>query len=140
MNPNPINPKNLWKPFLIAAALAFVYAAVLLKLGADWWTDENYSHGLLVPFVIGGIVYLEFDELKKAVSKPAVVAGFGLIIGAFFLLLGGTLGAELVHAAHFLSRDARRNYNLFFRRENFEIARRAVRFTALGDSDSADYL
>ena len=95
MNPNPINPKNLWKPFLIAAALAFVYAAVLLKLGADWWTDENYSHGLLVPFVIGGIIYLEFDELKKAVSKPSVVAGFGLIIGAFFLLLGGTLGAEL---------------------------------------------
>lgn len=65
MNSFVANPKNLWKPFLIAAALAFVYAAVLTKLGRDWWTDENYSHGLLVPFVIGYIVFLEFDELKK---------------------------------------------------------------------------
>ena len=95
MNPSALNFKDLWKPFVIAAALAFVYATVLTKLGKDWWTDENYSHGLLVPFVIGGIVYLEFGELKKAVSKPSVFGGFALIIFALLLLLGGTLGAEL---------------------------------------------
>ncbi len=95
MNSSAVNFKSLWKPFLIAAALAFVYATVLAKLGFDWWTDENYSHGLLVPFVIGYIVYLEFDDLKKAVSKPSIFAGFGLITFALFLLLGGTLGAEL---------------------------------------------
>ena len=61
----------LWKPFLIASALAFVYATVLAKLGADWWTDENYSHGLLVPFVIGYIIWLEFDELKKLAKNPS---------------------------------------------------------------------
>jgi len=95
MNSSIINPKNLWKPFLIAAALAFVYATVLAKLGRDWWTDENYSHGLLVPFVIGYIVYLEFDTLKKALSKPSVWFGGLLIAFALLLLLGGTLGAEL---------------------------------------------
>jgi exosortase D (VPLPA-CTERM-specific) len=95
MNTFAFDFKNLWKPFLIAAALAFVYATVLVKLGRDWWTDENYSHGLLVPFVIGYIVYLEFDELKKVVSKPSFLFGFGLIAFALLMLLGGTLGAEL---------------------------------------------
>ena len=79
----------------MAAALAFVYATVLAKLGRDWWTDENYSHGLLVPFVIGYIVHLEFDSLKKARSKPAAVFGALLILFALVMLLGGTLGAEL---------------------------------------------
>ena len=95
MNTPALNFKDLWKPFSVAAALAFVYATVLAKLGFDWWTDENYSHGLLVPPVIGYIIYLEFDELKKAVSKPSVLFGGALITFALLMLLGGTLGAEL---------------------------------------------
>jgi len=90
-----INFQKLWRPVFLAAALAFLYANVLAKLGFDWWTDENYSHGLLVPFVIGFIVWSEFDELKKAAGKPSVVFGFALILFALLLLLGGTLGAEL---------------------------------------------
>ena len=57
--------------------------------------DENYSHGLLVPFVIGYIVYLEFDELKDAVSNPSFLFGGALVLFALVMLLGGTLGAEL---------------------------------------------
>jgi len=95
MNSSAINFKNLWKPFLIAAALAFVYATVLVKLGGDWWRDENYSHGLLVPFVIGYIVWLEFDTLRNAPKNPSVWLGCGLIFLALLMLLGGTLGAEL---------------------------------------------
>jgi len=95
MNSPELNPKNLWKPFFIAAALAFVYATVIAKLGVDWWTDENYSHGLLVPFVIGYIIYLEYDRLKNAAGKPLLGFGFALITFALLMLLGGTLGAEL---------------------------------------------
>ncbi|HLM59645.1 MAG TPA: EpsI family protein [Pyrinomonadaceae bacterium] len=95
MNTYSLNPKTLWKPFLIGAALAFVYATVLAKLGRDWWTDENYSHGLLVPFVIGYIVYLEFDSLRDAAGKPLFALGVTMITLALLMLLGGTLGAEL---------------------------------------------
>ena len=95
MNSSAINFKNLWLPVLIAAALAFLYANVLAKLGYDWWTDENYSHGLLVPFIIGFIVWIEFEDLKKAVERPKFWLGFGAVLFALFLLLGGTLGAEL---------------------------------------------
>ena len=95
MNSNSINLKSLWKPVLIGLALAFLYANVLAKLGKDWWTDENYSHGLLVPFVIGFIVWMEFDELQKVFKKPKFWFGSGLILAALLMLLGGTLGAEL---------------------------------------------
>ena len=66
-----------------------------MKLGRDWWTDDNYSHGLLVPFVIGYIVWLEFDKLKTARRKPQIWLGGGFILFALLMLFGGTLGAEL---------------------------------------------
>lgn len=95
MNSPFANPQKLWQPVLIAAALTFLYANVLAKLGFDWWTDENYSHGLLVPFVIGFIVWSEFDALKKAVGNPQVLLGGALVSVALLMFLGGTLGAEL---------------------------------------------
>jgi exosortase len=95
MNSSAINFNKLWRPFLVAAALCFLYANVFVKLVRDWWTDDNYSHGLLVPFVIGYIVWLEFYALKKAIAKPQFLLGGAAILFALLMLLGGTLGAEL---------------------------------------------
>ncbi len=95
MKSNEINSNFIWKPLLICTALAFLYANVSAKLGRDWWTDENYSHGLLVPFVIGFVVWAEFDELKKLITKPNFWLGFSVTLLALAMLLGGTLGAEL---------------------------------------------
>lgn len=95
MDSSTANYKNFWKPLAVAVVLCFLYASVLMKLGLDWWTDENYSHGLLVPFVIGYIISLEFDDLKRAVGKPLFWFGGGVILFALLMLLGGTLGAEL---------------------------------------------
>jgi exosortase D (VPLPA-CTERM-specific) len=95
MTASNLKIQNLWKPFLVATALAFLYATVLAKLGRDWWTDENYSHGLLVPFVIGYIVWLEFGALKKTAKNPSAWQGFAIVAAALFALLVGILGAEL---------------------------------------------
>jgi exosortase D (VPLPA-CTERM-specific) len=86
--------KNLWKPSLVALAVVFLYATVLTKLVGHWWTDENYSHGLLVPFIIGYVIWFKFGKLKKAPKIPQFWIGGGLIIFALMMLLGGTLGAE----------------------------------------------
>ncbi len=80
---------------MIGCALAFLYANVLAKLGRDWWTDENYSHGLLVPFVIGFIIWMESDDLQKIPKTPKFLLGGGVILFAILMLLGGSLGAEL---------------------------------------------
>ena len=95
MNPSAAQLKNLWKPLSIAAALTFLYFNVLVKLARDWWTDENYSHGLLVPLVIGFIVWAEFDELRKLARKPKFLFGASVVSSALLLLFAGTLGAEL---------------------------------------------
>jgi exosortase D (VPLPA-CTERM-specific) len=87
--------KQFLKPSLVAVSVAFLYVLVLTKLLQDWWTDENYSHGLLVPFVIGYIVWLEFPLLKKNLTKSNIWLGLAAIISAILMLLAGTLGAEL---------------------------------------------
>ncbi len=84
-----------WQPLIIALSLLFLYAGVLVRLGKNWWTDENYSHGLLVPFVIGFIIWMEFDELKKVRQVASVWLGGSIVVGAFLMFLAGTLSAEL---------------------------------------------
>lgn len=87
--------KNLWRTLAIVFALVFLYASVLAKLSHDWWTDENYSHGLLIPFVIGYILWAEREKLRQAHRKPSLLWGGTAILLAVFGLWAGVAGAEL---------------------------------------------
>lgn len=89
--------RTLWKPAAIFAAISFLYLPVLMKLGRDWWTDENYSHGLLVPFIIGFMLWTERERLERAarVSHPSLWLGGASIILGIMALWAGTAGAEL---------------------------------------------
>ncbi len=91
----PNNSLDLAKTAAITAAVVFLYATVLAKLGLDWWSDENYSHGLLVPFVIGIIVWKQWDELRSIARHQSILAGSFAVVAAILLLFAGTLGAEL---------------------------------------------
>jgi exosortase len=88
-------PRQLWKPIVIIAALGFVYASVLVKLGRDWWEDENYSHGLLVPFIVGYILWSERDRLRRTLARPGLWWGGVAVVSALLMLWAGTAGAEL---------------------------------------------
>src|SRR2546422_1068816 len=87
--------RKLYQPLAIAVALVFVYFTVLLKLGRDWWNDQNYSHGLLIPFVIGYILWHERDRFHEAPIAPALCWGSIGIGFSFVALWAGTTGAEL---------------------------------------------
>jgi exosortase len=87
--------QNLWKPLAITAALAFVYFSVLRKLGYDWWTDENYSHGLLIPVIIGYILWTERERLGRVTPRPSLLWGGLIVVFAMLSLWVGTAGAEL---------------------------------------------
>lgn len=87
--------RKLYKPLTIAAALAFVYFAVLAKLGRDWWNDENYSHGLLIPFIIGYIIWQDRKKLEEHHGQPATWFGAIGIVFGLLALWAGTAGAEL---------------------------------------------
>lgn len=79
----------------VAAAVFFVYATVLVKLGGQWWVDENYSHGLLIPFIIGYILWSERERLARATVRPRLLWGGACVVLAVLMLWAGTAGAEL---------------------------------------------
>src|SRR5260370_38053836 len=83
------------QPAAIAVALAFVYFTELEKLGRDWWNDENYSHGFLIPFVIGYILWQERKRFQSAPTRPAIWFGAIGVTVSLLALWAGTAGAEL---------------------------------------------
>jgi exosortase len=82
-------------PALIAAALGFAYSTVLGKLASQWWTDENYSHGLLIPFIIAYILWSARAQLVVASKRPALLWGGASVAFALVVLWAGSAGAEL---------------------------------------------
>jgi exosortase len=88
-------PRKLWQPILLAGATVFAYWGVLARLGRFWWEDENYSHGLLIPFVIGYLLWAERDRLAGIEKRPRVVWGTLGTVAALAALWVGTAGAEL---------------------------------------------
>lgn len=92
---NQIVRTNLWKILALGCALVFAYATVLQKLFNDWWNDENYSHGLLIPFIIGYILWSQRDRFARTARSTNVVMGLSAVGLALAGLWAGTAGAEL---------------------------------------------
>ena len=87
--------RNIWRVLAISAAIIFAYAFVLAKLGHDWWTDENYSHGLLIPFIIAYILWSQRHRLTRETVRPSSLWGGIAVMCGLFALWAGTAGAEL---------------------------------------------
>ena len=87
--------KKLWQGLAISFAVIFAYATVLAKLVHDWWTDENYSHGLLIPFIIGYIIWSQREKLARVPARPVLLLGGAAILVALVALWAGVAGAEL---------------------------------------------
>lgn len=90
-----IAASTIAKPLILAAAIVFAYASVLARLGLVWWEDENYSHGLLIPFVIGYMLWAERERLAGEPPRPSLWLGAAGILLGLFGLWAGTAGAEL---------------------------------------------
>ena len=87
--------KRLWQGIAISFAIVFAYATVLVKLVRDWWTDENYSHGLLIPFIIGYILWTQREKIASIPVKSSTFLGGAVVILGLLGLWAGVAGAEL---------------------------------------------
>ena len=87
--------KRLWQGIAISFAIVFAYATVLVKLVRDWWTDENYSHGLLIPFIIGYILWTQREKFARVPVKSSTFLGGTAVILGLLGLWAGVAGAEL---------------------------------------------
>ena len=83
-----------WQGALLVAVLLALYAPVLVRLVRQWYTDPDYSHGFLVPFLSLYLIWEKRDKLAQVARKPSNW-GILLVAGSLGLLFLGSLGAEL---------------------------------------------
>ncbi len=86
---------NRW--WLLAAtgiALAACYASAIAGMVGQWSSDEDMSHGFVVPVVIAWIVWRERARWSKLPVEPSSW-GIALLMAAAALDLAGAAGAGL---------------------------------------------
>ena len=79
---------------ILVALLALIYGGILRDLVRDWWEDENYSHGFLVPVFSGYVVWQQRERLRGLVTDGSWYGVPVLLAGVAALILGD-VGAEL---------------------------------------------
>jgi exosortase len=78
---------------LVLPLLIWMYFTIVPKMVMDWYNDENYSHGFLVPIIAGYFFWQRWPELKDRLVKPDGL-GLAVIIFGLLQLLAAWLGTE----------------------------------------------
>jgi len=79
---------------MLSVCFVFLYHHTFRGLMYDWSADDNYSHGFLIPFIAGYMIWQKKAQLEKIVSKPSHW-GLVFILSGIFLHIAGNIGAEL---------------------------------------------
>jgi exosortase len=76
--------------FLLAMAVpyGFLYARVVPDMVRQWYHDDNYSHGFLVPLISAWFIYERREALLKAAARPWNPGWAVLLFGLGQLLAG----------------------------------------------------
>jgi exosortase len=73
--------------------LAGAYYSIVPPMVEQWYGDDNYSHGFIVPLIAGYFLYERREGLKKTLVLPWG-PGIFLIVAGVVQLLAGWLGTE----------------------------------------------
>ncbi|MHB8544682.1 MAG: exosortase, partial [Leptospirales bacterium] len=82
--------------FICAGAAILLSWHNILKLADDWQTLPAYSHGILVPFVVLLLIYLDRERLAGLSDTPS---SWGIVwtgTGILFLLVGTWSGLDFI--------------------------------------------
>jgi exosortase D (VPLPA-CTERM-specific) len=78
---------------LIILALVWFYWPALVSLANSLTTSEDYSFGLLLPFVSAYVVYLKWPKLRRRVWQPSWTGLLIIAVGFVIYMLGDLAGA-----------------------------------------------
>ena len=63
--------KRYFPIILISTIVIAIYFQVIIEMVAQWWDDSNYSHGLLIPFVSGYLIWQKKESLQNIILKKS---------------------------------------------------------------------
>jgi len=86
--------RNTWLACAIIGCVILLYAPVLLSLVRQWWSEPDYSHGFVIPFISAYSLWRRRDALRQVEKRPSWT-GMLVIIASLGVLCLGTVGAEL---------------------------------------------
>lgn len=78
---------------LLLGGIALLYGTIVPPMVGDWYHDENYSHGFIVPLVAGYFVYTRWRLLGKTAIRPTGL-GLAIVVLALMQLVLAWLGTE----------------------------------------------
>ena len=71
---------------VVAISFLVLYHHVITKLIHDWSIDGNYSHGFLVPFISGYLIWQKRERLAEIELKPADAGLVFLLLSCCFMV------------------------------------------------------
>jgi exosortase len=85
-----------WRSLAVLGALFFIvlgvlYSTVLRDLVTQWWEDDNYSHGFIVPLFTAYLIWNRRQDLR---TMPIRGSALGLLRSSLIVILAGLV---LVH-------------------------------------------
>jgi exosortase len=78
---------------ILSILFIILYSPTFHMFIYDWSNDDNYSHGFLVPFIVGYLVWTKRESLQKLTPNSSIWGLVVLILGLSIYLVG-TIGAE----------------------------------------------
>lgn len=94
---NSLNMSQLKKYFpigLFILCFSLLYYEIILEMVIDWDTNDNYSHGFLVPFITGYLIWIKKDKISEITIKPERYGFIYLVLSLLFFIITN-IGAEL---------------------------------------------
>jgi hypothetical protein len=79
---------------LLVVSFTSLYHHTIIKMASDWYNNDNYSHGFLVPAIAAYMIWQQREELKALDSHPSYWGLVFMLTGMAFFIFGN-IGAEL---------------------------------------------
>lgn len=88
------NSAGISTVIIFLAVFGFLYWNTFVEMVNDWYNDENYSHGFLIPVISGYFLWQRKDSIKAVSISPSNSGIFLLLLGLGFYLVGFLSGEQ----------------------------------------------
>lgn len=79
----------------VVAGFGLAYGSVLSMLVYQWWTNDMYNYGFLIPLISGYVVWNDRARVAAELGNPAVLPGLTLLVLGLGLLTTARAGSLL---------------------------------------------